>query len=153
LQALSTHSGVETLLIAVQTNFKFYSNPLIFYSNQRLVDYLEMMMKTSVRNYAVRIEGFTISDIEGMLYILYAYPVPVCITSPCWCISTHACLDKVLPVPIKCMIYQNFNENITAKYHHAIINYPLKKFCYPSDVGSKSELELLLWAWESGVTF
>ncbi|KZT09188.1 uncharacterized protein LAESUDRAFT_712312 [Laetiporus sulphureus 93-53] len=42
---------------------------------------------------------------------------------------------------------------MTAKYHLTIVNYPLKKFCCPSDVGSKTELELLLRAWESGAMY
>ncbi|KZT01715.1 uncharacterized protein LAESUDRAFT_763450 [Laetiporus sulphureus 93-53] len=61
--------------------------------------------------------------------------------------------NKVSLISIKHMVYQNFEENITAKFHLTIINYLLKRFCCPSDVSSKSELELLLHAWESGVTY
>lgn len=75
LQALSARTGVETLLIAVRTNSEFYNNPLIFYSNQHLADYLEMTTKTSVGNYVVRMEGFAISGVEGTFTFHYAYLV------------------------------------------------------------------------------
>ena len=46
-----------------------------------------------------------------------------------------------------------FADVITEKYHVVVRNWPLKKFCNPSAVTSRIELELLYNAWESGATY
>jgi len=51
------------------------------------------------------------------------------------------------------MAYDRFDELITAKYHVVVKNWPLKKFCNPSSITSRIELELLFNAWQSGVTY
>ena len=50
------------------------------------------------------------------------------------------------------MEYDRFNELITARHHIVVKNWPLKKFCNPSNITSRIELELLHNAWQSGVT-
>jgi hypothetical protein len=50
------------------------------------------------------------------------------------------------------MYYQNFDENVTAKYGVIIKGWPLAKFCSPSDVGSRNKLKILLQAWQSSMT-
>ncbi|KZT10311.1 uncharacterized protein LAESUDRAFT_644894, partial [Laetiporus sulphureus 93-53] len=130
---------------------------LVFYSNQCLADYLEMTTKTSVENYVVHMEGFMISGIEGtllfhMLILVIGNHVQQTLQLKAR-ISKLVLAKAISLVPIKCMVYQNFEENITAKYHLTIINYLLKRFCCPSDISSKSELELLLHAWKSGATY
>jgi hypothetical protein len=50
------------------------------------------------------------------------------------------------------MYYQNFDDNITAKFGVVVENWPLKKFCNPSEVGSRYELKTLFHAWQSGAT-
>lgn len=51
------------------------------------------------------------------------------------------------------MFYPNFDEMITAKYGVIYVNWPLQKFCSPSDVGSRNELQVLYRAFESGTTY
>ena len=51
------------------------------------------------------------------------------------------------------MAYDRFDELITAKYRVVVKNWLLKKFCNPSSVTSRIELELLFNAWQSGVTY
>lgn len=50
------------------------------------------------------------------------------------------------------MYYQNFDSNITEKYGVIVENWVLRKFCSPSDVASRTELKMLLAAWQSGTT-
>lgn len=50
------------------------------------------------------------------------------------------------------MAYDRFDELITARYHVIVKNWPLKKFCNPSAVTSRIELELLYNSWRSGAT-
>jgi hypothetical protein len=50
------------------------------------------------------------------------------------------------------MFYANFDEHITEKLGVVLENWPLKKFCSPSDIGSQAELNVLIQAFESGST-
>jgi hypothetical protein len=51
------------------------------------------------------------------------------------------------------MFYQNFDNNITAKWGVVLKNWPLPILCSPSDIGSRNEVRLLYQAWESGTTY
>jgi hypothetical protein len=48
------------------------------------------------------------------------------------------------------MIYSNFDDNITAKWRLVIEGWPLKRFCNPSDISTRNEVQLLMHAWQSG---
>jgi hypothetical protein len=48
------------------------------------------------------------------------------------------------------MYYQNFDDNITAKFGVIVKSWPLAKFCSPNDIGSRVELNILHNAWQSG---
>ena len=50
------------------------------------------------------------------------------------------------------MQYDRFDDLITRKYGVVIKNWPLKEFCNPSAIPTRISLEVLLNAWESGVT-
>ena len=51
------------------------------------------------------------------------------------------------------MEYDRFNELITARHQIVVKNWPLKKFCNPSNITSRIKLELLYNTWQSGVTY
>ena len=51
------------------------------------------------------------------------------------------------------MAYDRFDELVTSRYNVVVKNWPLKKFCNPSAVTSRIELELLYNAWQSGATY
>jgi hypothetical protein len=51
------------------------------------------------------------------------------------------------------MYYKNFDNNITAKYGVVIIGWPFKKFQNPSEMASKTELQVLKNSLESGATY
>lgn len=48
------------------------------------------------------------------------------------------------------MYYTNFDIKITQKYGVVVEGWPLQKFCSPSDLRSRLELDVLYRAWESG---
>lgn len=56
-------------------------------------------------------------------------------------------------VPVTRMAYDRFDDLITAQHRVVVRNWPLKTFCNPSAVGSRTELELLYNAWRSGKTY
>lgn len=51
------------------------------------------------------------------------------------------------------MFYQNFDDSITNKYGVVIDRWPLEKFCSPSDLKSRNEVNVLFNSWSSGTTF
>lgn len=50
------------------------------------------------------------------------------------------------------MQYDRFDDLITRKYGVVVKNWPLKRFCNPSAVATRIELEILFNSWESGAT-
>lgn len=50
------------------------------------------------------------------------------------------------------MVYDRFDELITRQYGVVVKGWPLPKFCNPSAVTSRIELELLYNAWQTGVS-
>ena len=53
---------------------------------------------------------------------------------------------------VTCMEYDRFNELITARHQIVVKNWPLEKFCNPSNIASRIELKILHNAWQSGTT-
>jgi hypothetical protein len=51
------------------------------------------------------------------------------------------------------MYYTNFDQKITAKYQVVCNGWPLSKFCSPSDLRSRNEVEILYNAWKSDTTY
>ena len=51
------------------------------------------------------------------------------------------------------MYYTNFDHKITAKYCVICNGWPLSKFCSPSDLHSRNEVEILCNAWKSDTTY
>jgi len=51
------------------------------------------------------------------------------------------------------MAYNKFDELVTRRYHVVVRNWPLKKFCNPSAITSRIELDLLYNSWNSGATY
>ena len=51
------------------------------------------------------------------------------------------------------MAYDQFDELVTERHHIVVRNWPLKKFCNPSNITSRIKLELLYNAWQSGATY
>jgi len=48
------------------------------------------------------------------------------------------------------MYYNNFDSHITQVYKVVIENWPIRKFCRPSDIGSCNEIQLVINAFQSG---
>lgn len=61
--------------------------------------------------------------------------------------------DAAGSVKIARMYYSNFDKHVTEKYGILMKGWPLPKFCNPSEVGSKVELEVLFNAWETGQAY
>jgi hypothetical protein len=51
------------------------------------------------------------------------------------------------------MAYERFDETITQEHCVIVKNWPLEVFCNPSDVPTRTELEILYNAWRTGTTY
>ena len=67
--------------------------------------------------------------------------------------AERATVGALTEVNIPRMAYDRFDELITRKYHVVVRNWPLKKFCNPSAIASRIELQLLYNSWHSGTTY
>jgi len=61
-------------------------------------------------------------------------------------------IDEVAQTPVSKMFYTNFDSQVTAKHGVVVVNWPLKLFSSPSDIGSMTELKVLYNAWKTGTT-
>ncbi|KAG1819124.1 uncharacterized protein BJ212DRAFT_1298382 [Suillus subaureus] len=102
--------------------------------------------RTSVGDSAFYVEGFCISGVKGLakthiqdlLALKKKYQVLI--------------MQKCSPFKVLRMYYQNFNRNITQKYHFVLDNWPLSKFIAPSNINSLTELQVLYNAWDSNAS-
>ncbi|KAH9916346.1 hypothetical protein B0H21DRAFT_703062 [Amylocystis lapponica] len=122
LEHLSERTGTETMLFAVRSNTTQYNQPFVFFSNQRLADFVETATKAHVTDFALRMEGYCLSGVD----------------------------DDVATNNIARMTYTNFDDHITAKHGIVIENWPLNKFCNPSAIGSRTEVDVVYQAFRSG---
>ncbi|KAL4063328.1 hypothetical protein J3A83DRAFT_4193259 [Scleroderma citrinum] len=60
-------------------------------------------------------------------------------------------LKLAAQTPMLKMFYANFDDQITVKHGIVVINWPLKNFQSPSNVGSMTKLKVLYNAWKTGM--
>ncbi|KAH9940712.1 hypothetical protein B0H21DRAFT_697389 [Amylocystis lapponica] len=125
LSALNARTGTEILLFAVRSSVEHFNRPFVYCSNPRLSEFVEVTTRASVQELALRMEGFCLAGLEEQF-------------------TNRGQISR--------MVYNNFDTTITHKYGIIIENWPLPKFCCPSDIGSRPELEVLYHAWDSGTT-
>ncbi|KAJ3804748.1 hypothetical protein F5876DRAFT_52955 [Lentinula aff. lateritia] len=51
------------------------------------------------------------------------------------------------------MYYKNFEHHITEQHGIIVKNWPLTKFCSPSEIHTSTEIRILINSWTSGTTF
>ncbi|KAG1858515.1 hypothetical protein F4604DRAFT_1589498 [Suillus subluteus] len=124
LAELHACTGTEILLIAVHANVDHFNRPHVF-QTACTVNFFDSSIGTSVGDVAFHLEGFCISGVKE---------------------------EVAAPFKVSRMYYQNFNRNITQKYHLVLDNWPLSKFVTPGNINSLTELRVLYNAWDSNAT-
>ncbi|KAF4575240.1 hypothetical protein EYR36_006598, partial [Pleurotus pulmonarius] len=148
LEALSSRTGVESLLILVRSNAESYSQPLAFASSPAIIKYFTMIWKITPLDIAYKIEAYLLSGINGAVSshadsILELKKATVQLISD----ALYEAIDNPKIAPPR-MNYANFTEAITAKYGLVLTGWPLPdKFCSPGDLSSRNELSILQHAW------
>ncbi|RDX40950.1 hypothetical protein OH76DRAFT_1301104, partial [Lentinus brumalis] len=150
LKEVKGRTDNDFLLVAIRSKMDDYNPPYIFHTNDRIQHYVETVTKTTLPDFAAKLEAHVISGVDGVFRntreetielkrkvkdVIFAYLQATC---------TRTTIPK--------MFYVNFEEHITLKFGIVLENWPLKRFAAPGSL-SRVELEVLLKAWENKTTF
>ncbi|KZT01075.1 uncharacterized protein LAESUDRAFT_717767 [Laetiporus sulphureus 93-53] len=148
-EKLSEHTGTEVMVFAVCFELDQYNKPYIFFTTRRLPDYFEFAMKSTITDFAMRMEAWMLSGAHG---VVNSYVQETIDLKKKTTMLIMQKLNEVAKTKIPRMIYQNFDKQITEKHGIVAINWPLDRFCSPSDLSSRNEVEILYQAFLSGTT-
>ncbi|GBE85875.1 hypothetical protein SCP_0803970 [Sparassis crispa] len=149
LEALHARTGTEILMIAVRSSNDHYNRPHVFFTSDRLSDFFTVVLRTQLADVAMQMESYCLSGIQGLVS-----------RSRDQVAELKARINKMIydklraaaEVEVPRMYYTNFEKKITEKHAVVIEGWPLGKFCPPSDLRSRTELEVLYKAWETSET-
>ncbi|KAF9499208.1 hypothetical protein BDN71DRAFT_1503253 [Pleurotus eryngii] len=154
LMALSSWTGVESLLISIRSSAENYTQPLSFCSTKAILKYFTMVWRTTPLEIACKMEAYLLSGVGGVVSS-HADSIVELKKSIVQFISDtlYEAIDNP-NIPPPRMNYANFSDAITAKFGVVIIGWPLPdRFCSPGDITSKNELTVLHHAWVSKQTW
>ncbi|KAK7434981.1 hypothetical protein VKT23_019886 [Stygiomarasmius scandens] len=151
LQRLNSRTGVESIVITVWSNSEHFNPPEAWVTSERVASFFELAFKQTPHAIGSRLEGYCISGVEGVArnYVTET-------------IEMKKELVKLIAEKLRIaggktniprMYYKNFDDHITAKYGIKIVNWPLEKFCCPSELSTRVDVQVLRNAWESGSTY
>ncbi|KAJ7575836.1 hypothetical protein C8J56DRAFT_900452 [Mycena floridula] len=144
----SLRGGTETLLISCRSNEDQYNCLFVHTTSERVDEFLQLSLKQTPAQVGVKMEAYFISGINGVS-LNYASQFLELKRQ----LSTNivAKLTAIIP-SIKKMVYVNFEDTITFRHGVVIKNWPISRFCNPSNC-TRNELQLLWSSWSSGTTY
>ncbi|KAF5360171.1 hypothetical protein D9758_011357 [Tetrapyrgos nigripes] len=147
LQRLNSRTGCEALLIAVRSNSGHYNPADSWGTSPRVLEFFNISYREQTDKMAHRLEGYCVSGLEG---VAHNYQREL---SGMKSGVVNLILSKLKEAggktKISRMFYSNFDEHITARYGIIIKGWPLNRFCSPSDLNTRSEVDILRNAWEN----
>ncbi|KAI0348815.1 hypothetical protein OH77DRAFT_1491362 [Trametes cingulata] len=63
LENLNGRTGTEFLLVGVWSQTDHFNPPYVFYTNERIVQFVELLNNMSMQDFALRLEGFCVSGV------------------------------------------------------------------------------------------
>ncbi|KAI0323321.1 hypothetical protein GY45DRAFT_1264799, partial [Cubamyces sp. BRFM 1775] len=154
LDFLNGRTGVDVLLIAVRRDPEQFNNPFVFYTNERIAQFLGSATGRgeTVQKFAMRLEAACIGGLDEVARSHHSevLQLKAQVRDLIEAKLKQACTRG----KIERMFYVNFDEHITMKYGIVIEGWPFPdKFIAPGKFSSIAELRVLLAAWESGTTY
>ncbi|KAG1837661.1 hypothetical protein F4604DRAFT_1942097 [Suillus subluteus] len=149
-KALAPHNVPLNSFQDVNKTLQSIDNQLAELHAPRTVDFFDSSIGTSVGDVAFRLEGFCISGVKGLAKTHIQDLLEL--KKKCQALIMQKCQEVAAPFKVSRMYYQNFNRNITQKYHLVLDNWPLSKFVAPGNINSLTELRVLYNAWDSNAT-
>ncbi|RDX48314.1 hypothetical protein OH76DRAFT_1352635, partial [Lentinus brumalis] len=139
----------EFVLLAVRSKHDDYNPPYVFYTGDRIANFVEIVTKNTIQDFAVKLEAYCISGVDGVARTAQQETLEL----------KHKVKELILQklqetctrTTVVKMFYVNFEDHMTLKYGIIIKNWPIKRFAAPGKL-SRVELEVLLSAWTNGST-
>ncbi|KAG6819073.1 hypothetical protein H0H93_015742 [Arthromyces matolae] len=149
IQRLHTRTRLEVLLVAVRSSREHYTRPFVLATSDRVDDFMELTLRETANDFALRLEGYCLSGVQG---VTRNYVQELSYKRKTIASLITIKLKEAASGTIARMNYQNFGS-ITERFSLVIKGWPLKTFCAPSDISSRTELDILLNAWTNGTAF
>ncbi|KAF9242901.1 hypothetical protein BU15DRAFT_72552 [Melanogaster broomeanus] len=149
LSNLTARTGQKCLLMAVQGDLEHLQCPFIYVSDETVADYFHTLTQMTVAHFAARLEACSIAGVTGLInnykesFLTLKKETAQLILQK---------LNEAARIPVPKMFYSSFDTCITQKCGVVVVNWPLKKFQSPSDIGSMTELRLLHASLKNGTT-
>ncbi|KAI0676302.1 hypothetical protein C8Q78DRAFT_1141482 [Trametes maxima] len=152
LEDLHARTDIEAILLIARSDTSSYVQPLAFATSKRLTEFVHAATKSSLTEFALKMEGFCVSGmkgvaktyVEGLIALKKEAAVLILTKLREACPSTRGQIVRIS--------YTSFDTRITLRFGIIIENWPLKKFCAPGEINSRPELDILVSAWKSGAT-
>ncbi|GBE84609.1 hypothetical protein SCP_0605880 [Sparassis crispa] len=136
-------------MLAVRSSADHYNQPHVFMTSEKLADFFTTSFNATLSDVAVCLEGFCLSGIPGLLR--HSQDAILQLKASISALILRK-LRETAGTQVSRMYYVNFEQHITDKYGVVLKNWPLEKFCSPSVVNSRTELDVLLCAWNTNAT-
>ncbi|KDQ10068.1 hypothetical protein BOTBODRAFT_640759 [Botryobasidium botryosum FD-172 SS1] len=146
--ALHARTGAIGLSLWVRSKDCALNAPYSYTTCGKAEEFLNNVYGVTVAEFSSKFEAYCLSGMEGVKksnakeLLELKVKTRVLIEAK---LATAAGVDKVR------MVYGNFGQHVTAKYGLVIDNWPLPRFCSPSDIGSAMEVNILFNAWKNDV--
>ncbi|KAG6852475.1 hypothetical protein C0991_011675 [Blastosporella zonata] len=149
IKKLHARTNLKVLLIGVRSNHEQYTRPFVLTTSDRVNDFMVLTQRETPNDFAIRLEGYCLSGVQGVTqnYVQELSHKRKKIATLITIKLREAASGKVAR-----MNYQNF-ASITERFSLVIKGWPLKTFCAPSDISSRTELDILLNAWTNGTAW
>ncbi|KAI0368264.1 hypothetical protein BV20DRAFT_948577, partial [Pilatotrama ljubarskyi] len=147
LENLNGRTGTEFFLVGVRSQLDHFNPPYVFYTSERILQFVELINNMSLQDFALRLEAYCVAGIDSLKksisedFVELKRKVSALILQKLQAACTRANISK--------MFYVNFHEHITVRYGIVIEGWPLPKFTAPGNLGSRHELFVLYQAWEN----
>ncbi|KAI0691918.1 hypothetical protein C8T65DRAFT_537243, partial [Cerioporus squamosus] len=149
LDELKGRTDNDFILLAVRSHIHDYNPPYVYYTNERVQDFFELVTKMPITDLAAKLEAHVISGVEGTTRNARQETVELKrqVKELIFDTLQESCTRTTIPK----MFYINFEEHITMRYGIIVKNWPLKRFAAPGSL-SRIELEVLLHAFKNKLT-
>ncbi|KAL6307955.1 hypothetical protein BKA93DRAFT_717635, partial [Sparassis latifolia] len=142
IEALHVRTGTEVLMVTIRSSNDHFNWLHVFFMSNCLSDFFAVVLNMQLADIAMQMESYCLSSIQGLINNSHDQMMEL---------KLH--VTKLINDQFhKSLYYTNFDKKITEKYGVVTEGWPLTKFCSPSDVRSRSEIEILCRAWESEET-
>ncbi|PPR04389.1 hypothetical protein CVT24_013218 [Panaeolus cyanescens] len=147
--ALHARTGIQIFFIAVRSELENFNKPFFFATSSRIEDFFNTVLNTNIADMSLRMEAYMISGVEG---VTKSYAQNLVRFKSEIARLIHAKLNEAAGYIVPKMTYVNFASRMTLTHRIIVEGWPLSKFCNPSEIGSRADLELLYQSLQNNTT-